>query len=952
MPGTGSGNAQTFDVFQSGNCDNDALGLFSGTNVPITNSAVGSSGPEVVTGSNGNTYTLEWSGPNPDTYSIILVSQVASGPETLTFSYFFDDGSASPGSNTNGIFTVNVTLPALGPTVPGAPTIGTATAGDTQASVTFTAPGSDGGAAITGYNVTSSPGGFIGTGTTSPIVVVGLANGTAYTFTVTATNSVGKGSASAASNSVTPATVPGIPTIGTATAGNAQASITFTAPASNGGAIITGYTVTSAPSGFTGTGATSPIVVVGLSNGTAYTFTVTATNGVGTGPASAVSNSVTPATVPGVPTIGAATAGNGQANVAFMAPALNGGSTITGYTVTSSPGGVTATGTISPIAVAGLTNGTAYMFTVTATNSIGTSSASATSNSVTPATVPDAPTVGTATAGSAQASVAFTAPASDGGAAITGYTVTSSPSGFAGTGITSPILVAGLANGTAYTFTVTATNSIGTSSASGASNSITAAAVPDAPTIGTATAGNGQANITFTAPASNGGSAITVYTVTSSPGGFTGTGATSPITVAALTNGTAYTFTVTATNTNGTSTASAASNSVTPATVPGAPTIGTATGGNAQANVTFAAPASNGGAAITGYTVISSPGGLVGTGTASPIVVAGLTNGTAYMFTVTATNSVGTGTASAASNSITPTGSQTITFANPGTQNFGTTPTLTAISTSGLTVTFSSSTTSICTMTSGGALTTIAIGTCTINADQAGDSSVAAAPTLSRSFSIVAATPGAPTIGAATAGDGQANVTFTAPSFTGGTSIMGYIVTSSPGGITATGLSSPITVTGLTNGTSYTFTVVATNSAGAGSASASSNSITATPAPSGPAQTANASAAVPATMHVTAHATSGPFTGITIVTPPSSGRAVVNGLNVIYIPDPTITTTQVVTFTYTLTNASGISAPITVTVTVSPSTQKVSQLETPPRWRPTLSPPIFNRVFGFAGGAA
>jgi hypothetical protein len=862
MPGTGSGSTQTFDVFQAGNCDNDALGLFSGTNVPNTNNAVGFSGPEVVIGSNGNTYTLEWSGPNPDTYSVILVSQVASGPETLTFSYFFDDGSASPGSNTNGIFTVNVTLPALGPTVPEAPTIGTATAGNTQASVTFTAPASDGGAAITGYTVTSSPGGFTGADTTSPIVVVGLTNGTAYTFTVTATNSVGTGAASVASNSITPATVPGIPTIGAATAGNAQASASFTAPVSNGGAAITGYTVTSAPGGFASTGATSPVTITGLTNGTAYTFTVTATNGVGAG------------------------------------------------------------------------------------------SASAASNSVTPATVPDPPTVGTATAGNAQASVAFTAPASDGGAAITGYTVTSSPGGLTGTGIMSPIVVAGLTNGTAYTFTVTATNSVGTGSLSAASNSITPTTVPDAPTIGTATAGNGQANITFTAPALNGGSAITGYTVTSSPGGLTGTGAASPITVTGLTNGTAYTFTVTATNTNGTSTASAASNSVTPATVPGAPTIGTATGGNAQANVTFAAPASNGGAAITGYTVISSPGGLIGTGTASPIAVAGLANGTAYTFTVTATNSVGTGSASAASNSVTPTGSQTITFANPGTQNFGTTPTLTATSTSGLAVTFGSSTTSICTTTSSGALTTVAIGTCTINADQAGNSSVAAAPTMSHSFSIVAATPGAPTVGTATAGDGQANVTFTAPTFTGGTSITGYIVTSSPGVITAAGLSSPITVTGLTNGTSYTFTVVATNGAGAGAASASSNSITAAPAPSGPAQTANASAAVPATMHVTAHATSGPFTGITIVTPPSSGRAVVNGLNVIYIPDPTITTTQVVTFTYTITNASGISAPITVTVTVSPSTQKVSQLETPPLWRPTLSPLIFDRVFDFSGGAA
>lgn len=89
--------------------------------------------------------------------------------------------------------------------------------------------------------------------------------------------------------------------------------------------------------------------------------------------------------------------------------------------------------------------------------------------------------------------------------------------------------------------------------------------VPDAPTIGTATSGSANASVTFTAPANIGGGAITGYTVTSSPGGFTGTGSASPITVSGLTNGTAYTFTVTATNSFGTSVASAASNSVTPA---------------------------------------------------------------------------------------------------------------------------------------------------------------------------------------------------------------------------------------------------------------------------------------------------------------------------------------------------------------------------------------------------
>ena len=83
--------------------------------------------------------------------------------------------------------------------------------------------------------------------------------------------------------------------------------------------------------------------------------------------------------------------------------------------------------------------------------------------------------------------------------------------------------------------------------------------------------------------------------------------------------------------------------------VPGAPTNVVGTAGNTQVSVAFTAPASNGGAAITSYTITSNPGAIVATGAASPIIVTGLTNGTPYTFTVTATNSVGTGPASAAS---------------------------------------------------------------------------------------------------------------------------------------------------------------------------------------------------------------------------------------------------------------------------------------------------------------
>ena len=87
---------------------------------------------------------------------------------------------------------------------------------------------------------------------------------------------------------------PSAPTIGTATAGNAQATVTFTAPSDTGGGTITSYTATSTPGSITGSSATSPITVTGLNNGTAYTFKVKATNSFGTGVESAASNSVTP----------------------------------------------------------------------------------------------------------------------------------------------------------------------------------------------------------------------------------------------------------------------------------------------------------------------------------------------------------------------------------------------------------------------------------------------------------------------------------------------------------------------------------------------------------------------------------------------------------------------------------------------------------------------------------
>ncbi len=171
--------------------------------------------------------------------------------------------------------------------------------------------------------------------------------------------------------------------------------------------------------------------------------------------------------------------------------------------------------------------------------------------------------------------------------------------------------------------------------------------------------------------------------------------------------------------------------------------------------------------------------------------------------------------------------SQTITFDNPGDQTMGTTPELTATATSGLVPVFTSATTDVCTITTGGTLTLLKPGSCTINAGQAGNDTYLAAPTVSQTFEVISSVPGKPTHVTATPGNAQATVSFTTPASDGGSAIIKYIVKSNDG-IIAEGTSTTITVTGLTNGTSYTFTVTAINAKGEGPASDPSNSVTPT----------------------------------------------------------------------------------------------------------------------------
>ena len=192
---------------------------------------------------------------------------------------------------------------------PTAPTLLPPTAGNTTATLTWTAPVSNGGSPITDYIVKRSTNGGTNwtridstVSTLTSYVATGLTNGTAYVFKVIAVNAVGISLPSATSSPVTPVSVPSGAVLLSVVAGNTTATLTWTAPVSNGGSPITDYIVKrSINGGTTWTRIVRPVstltsyVARGLTNGTAYVFKVIAVNAVGISLPSATSSPVTPA---------------------------------------------------------------------------------------------------------------------------------------------------------------------------------------------------------------------------------------------------------------------------------------------------------------------------------------------------------------------------------------------------------------------------------------------------------------------------------------------------------------------------------------------------------------------------------------------------------------------------------------------------------------------------------
>ena len=532
--------------------------------------------------------------------------------------------------------------------------------------------------------------------------ITGLANGTQYDVQVRTVNAAGHGFWSAIAAG-TPRTTPGAPAIDSLDPGDSTLAVEWSAPATDGGADVTGYDLRyirsdapdKADANWTGRSdiwSSGALLydLGGLTNGIGYAVQVRGVNPAGHGPWSATAAG-TPRTTPGAPAINSLVPGDGALTVEWSDPATDGGTDVTGYDLrfirSDAPdkadanwtgrSGIWSSGALR-YDLGGLTNGVSYDVLVRGVNAVGHGPWSPAATG-TPRTTPGAPAIDSLIPGDGALTVEWSDPATDGGADVTGYDLrfirSDAPdkadanwtvrSGTWSSGALRYDL-GGLTDGVGYDVQVRAANAAGHGQWS---DSITATpqTMPTAPAVVSVAAGDGALAIAWTAPADTGGLNIQGYDVRYIPAEENSPGATwieeqdvwtlgsLEHTITGLTNGVRYDLELRAVTSAGDGPWSSTF-SGTPRTTPDVPIVSLITPDGSTLTVAWDAPANTGGSAITSYDLRYIESSAIDKADANWTVVvqawstgplsyaiATLTGGTPYDVQVRAVNAAGAG---------------------------------------------------------------------------------------------------------------------------------------------------------------------------------------------------------------------------------------------------------------------------------------------------------------------
>ena len=550
----------------------------------------------------------------------------------------------------------SASFPVLGKPVasPAAPVINSIVTGDGMATVNFTLGDTNGGNILfCGYSLDGTNYAYT-INTTSPLEIYGLTNGYTYHVTIKTVSIFGF---SEVSNSVeiAPTSIPSAPVIIGVTPAQDTLVVKIIEGNTNGSASVDyyyslnggAYVLCDPPTN-------SNITIYNLTTGLEYTILLKAKNSLGYSAPSNSYKTLLPK-LPPVPIITSVVATNSSASVNFTTSAVENASSIIcyKYTLNNEPQEYYANNTRSPILIYGLTNNTNYTIKLKGVTSIGETGFSLSSPVFTPYGFPDAPVILSTLPGNGCAIINL-APLVSNGSPITKISYFDGLNYVDLSGVSTTMTIPGLTNAKTYNILLVAYNIGGVSRLSNMMTVTPGTTYP--PVITSVVPGKTNSIIYFTAPSVTNGAAVTQYLYNNGSGVFTkATGVTSPITVTGLINGKTYAFNLAAVNAYGTSVPSNTIGNIVPYTTPATPLISSLTpffhtNTTSGAVVAFNPPLNNG-SDITKYWYNTSKNATFYecSGNVPPLSITGLPLNTGYTLKIMATNAAGNSLVSAAS---------------------------------------------------------------------------------------------------------------------------------------------------------------------------------------------------------------------------------------------------------------------------------------------------------------